>query len=181
MALICNKCGAELEEGALFCASCGAKTESPSAEPEKTASARWTDDTANETAAENRPEPPITAQTADSPHRTVNPPLQTANEEDGKHVSVVNWLCRDLITLIPCVGTIIYIIMLFVWAFDRKYDETSRNWAKARLIFTAVCIVIMIIATVAFIGMFFDKTYDEPANPNSAPSPFIFFGDSYGY
>lgn len=179
MSQICNKCGAELEEGALFCGSCGAKTEPAVAEPEEKEASHWTDEPEAESPSENQPPEPTVASPADTqqPRGSYLPPVPP--QEEGKTVSVANWLCRDLINLIPCVGTLIYIIMLFVWAFDKKYDETSRNWAKARLIFMAVCIVIAVVAAIVLVGYLFSERYVQgsPAPQN----PYFFFDEAYGY
>lgn len=70
-------------------------------------------------------------------------------QPSGQSVSVGGWVCRWLINLIPCAGGLVYIIMLFVWAFDTKYDDTSRNWAKAQLIITLIGIVLLAFAVVA--------------------------------
>ena len=78
--------------------------------------------------------------------------LPTVNNyvPEKKHVSLGGWLLRYLINLIPCVGSIIFIIMLFVWSFDESYDDTSRNWAKAQLIWLAISIVLGIIIFAVF-------------------------------
>ena len=55
-----------------------------------------------------------------------------------KAVSVWGWVGRYALNLIPAVGSLVYFIMLFVWAFDSKYDDTSRNWAKAQLVIAAI-------------------------------------------
>lgn len=143
----CNKCGAELEEGALFCGSCGAKTETDEPRPTEPSTAEVQADVQAEAEASaeavEKPVPETAAQ-ADT-NRQAPPEQSTAAEPEGKSVSLGIWVCRYLVTLIPCVGPIVYIILLFFWAFDRKYDETSRNWAKASLIIAGVCLVISII------------------------------------
>ncbi|MGN1097310.1 MAG: zinc-ribbon domain-containing protein [Clostridia bacterium] len=136
--MICNKCGSELEEGALFCASCGAKVET--AETEQTAAAQEASENAQES-----------MQSA-APVNTV-PVIEPVTE--GQTVSLGNWICRYLINFIPCVGNIIFIVMLFVWSFDKKYDETSRNWAKAVLIFTGISLVLAIIVCAVVFGIIF--------------------------
>ena len=65
-------------------------------------------------------------------------------------VSIGGWIGRSLIPLIPLVGGIVYLIMLFIWSGDTKKEDTFRNWAKAQLIVTAVVIALTIISAVLF-------------------------------
>ena len=65
-------------------------------------------------------------------------------------ISVGGWIGRSLIPLIPIVGSIVYLIMLFIWSGDSKKEDTFRNWAKAQLIVMAVTIVLSIIVAVVF-------------------------------
>ena len=82
-----------------------------------------------------------------SPYQYNTPPMQ-----DYRYpVSVGGWIGRSLISWIPFVGTLIYFIMLFVWASDHSREETFSNWAKAELI----KIFIFIIPIVLFIVIVF--------------------------
>lgn len=63
-------------------------------------------------------------------------------------VSVGGWIGRSLIPMIPLVGSIVYLIMLFIWSGDVKKEETFRNWAKAQLIVTAVILIVGIIGVI---------------------------------
>ena len=65
-------------------------------------------------------------------------------------VSVGGWIGRSLIPLIPLVGGIVYLIMLFIWSGDTTKEETFRNWAKAQLIVMAVVLVFTIIFSIVF-------------------------------
>ena len=74
------------------------------------------------------------------------PTVYTQNSTNIKEpVSVGGWIGRSLIPLIPIVGGIVYLIMLFIWSGDSKKEDTFRNWAKAQLIVMAVTIVLSII------------------------------------
>lgn len=112
----CPKCQAPIPDDARFCDKCGANVKVE--------------------------EPPI--QNA-APQPSFTPPQPPVMPVQEQHLSVGNWVCRWLINLIPCVGPLIYLIMLFVWAFDLKYNETSRNWAKAQLIIMIASVIISII------------------------------------
>lgn len=65
-------------------------------------------------------------------------------------ISVGGWIGRSLIPLIPLVGGIVYLIMLFIWSGDAKKEDSFRNWAKAQLILLAIGIVLAIIIGVVF-------------------------------
>lgn len=75
-------------------------------------------------------------------------------------ISVGGWIGRSLIPLIPLVGGIVYLIMLFVWSGDVKKEDTFRNWAKAQLIIMAVVIVLIIILGVLF-GVVLSDMYNS--------------------
>lgn len=85
------------------------------------------------------------------------------NAPEKKHVSLGGWLLRLLINLIPCVGGLIFFIMLFVWSFDESYDDTSRNWAKAQLIYTGI-IIVLIIAYLVINGAAISAAMDSIMN-----------------
>ena len=79
-------------------------------------------------------------------------PRRTAKEA----VSVGGWIGRSLIPMIPLVGGIVYLIMLFIWSGDQKKEDTFRNWAKAQLIITAVVVVLSIILALLGATVFSD-------------------------
>ncbi len=139
--MICNKCGGELEDGALFCARCGAQVETADTSTPET-----------ENSAENpaqQPEPAAqTPAEPETPRPNPGPEPVFQPKPQGQSVSLGTWICRYAINFIPCVGSLVFLIMLFVWSTDKKYDETSRNWAKANLIFMGISIVISIIVVI---------------------------------
>ena len=155
----CNKCGAELEEGAIFCGSCGGKVEGPEPQSEQVEAPEAQPEVA-EASPESMTEPASEmpeqeAETQSAPAQTTpvqSQPVLEAKAE-GQSVSLGAWVCRYLINFIPCVGSLIYIVMLFVWAFDKKYDETSRNWAKAQLIITGISIVLSVVILISMVGV----------------------------
>ena len=71
-------------------------------------------------------------------------------------ISVGSWIGRQLIPCIPLLGSIIYLIMLFVWSGDTRKEETFRNWAKAQLIVMAIVLVLVIIGVVLGLTVFSD-------------------------
>jgi hypothetical protein len=52
--------------------------------------------------------------------------------------SVTDWVITLFITYIPLVN----IIMILIWAFDSETPLSKKNWAKARLIWVLIGIVI---------------------------------------
>lgn len=54
--------------------------------------------------------------------------------QDEKTTSFKNWLGSMLLPFIPGVGILIYIVMLFVWAFSAETPKSKKNWARASLV-----------------------------------------------
>ena len=75
-----------------------------------------------------------------------NPVAPAAKES----ISVGGWIGRSLIPCIPLVGSIVYLIMLFIWMGDTKKEDTFRNWAKAQLIVMAIVVGLSIILGIVF-------------------------------
>jgi hypothetical protein len=71
-------------------------------------------------------------------------------------ISVGGWIGRSLIPMIPLVGGIVYLVMLFIWSGDVRKEDTFRNWAKAQLIVMAVVFVLTIIGVVLCLTVFSD-------------------------
>lgn len=64
---------------------------------------------------------------------------------DEEHVSVLRWIGIFCLNIIPCVGPIVYLIMMFVWAFGSTPKKSLKNFARAQLILSAIALGIMII------------------------------------
>lgn len=80
------------------------------------------------------------------------PPRNTYYEPlTNQPVSVARWIGRMFITWIPVVGSLVYLIMLIVWACSDKFEATSKNWALASLIMTIIRIIVGI---AVFYGIF---------------------------
>ena len=71
-------------------------------------------------------------------------------------VSVGGWIGRTLIPCIPLVGSIVYLIMLFVWSGDQSKEDSFRNWAKAQLIVMAIVLVLVIVGVILGLTVFSD-------------------------
>ena len=69
-------------------------------------------------------------------------------------ISVGGWIGRSLIPMIPLVGGIVYLVMLFIWSGDISKEDTFRNWAKAQLIVMAVVLVLGVIGAILCLTVF---------------------------
>ena len=78
----------------------------------------------------------------------VNTPVQINVPTNKEVISVGGWIGRTLIPYIPIVGSIVYLIMLFVWSGDTKKEDSFRNWAKAQLVVMAISIVLAILLVI---------------------------------
>lgn len=64
---------------------------------------------------------------------------------DEEHVSVLHWIGIFCLNIIPCVGPIVYIVMMFIWAFGSTPKKSLKNFARAQLILAAIALGLMII------------------------------------
>ena len=101
-----------------------------------------------------------------------NTPIPTAQEQvqqpyfnvQPQHMSMGGWFGRMCIPFIPIVGPLVYIIMLFVWAFGDNKNETFKNWAKATLIFAAIIFALYIVLFAALGSFIFTGIFDALNN-----------------
>lgn len=113
----CGNCGKSHEDEAKICENCGALLNTAEKEAEA-------------------PKPPV---------YQVPPVYQKVEGMDEEPISLGKFILYRLIPLIPGVGGLIYLIMLFIWSFGgTEKNMTFRNWAKSELI-------LMLIGTVVFI------------------------------
>ena len=138
----CVHCGTALPDEAGFCAVCGnpQSAEAPVAQP-----------------VAEVPQPVYTPPVYAAPVVPAQPVMMVPAEEKKESVSVGGWIGRGLIPCIPVAGGLIYFIMLWVWAGNKKYEDSFRNWAKAQLVLMAISVglilLLVIILAAAGIGM----------------------------
>lgn len=65
-----------------------------------------------------------------------------------EHVSVLHWIGIFCLNIIPCVGPIVYIVMMFIWAFGSTPKKSLKNFARAQLILFAIALGIMLIIVI---------------------------------
>lgn len=155
----CSNCGTEMSFGHDFCTVCGqANILGDTAQNAKVHEMGNNNDAQNY----SNSSPIVTYQgekfvpprVAPNPYGA--PPNFYSKEVGCETVSVMRWIGRMLIPFIPFVGPIVYFIMIIVWACSDRFEATSRNWAIASLIMTAIGIIIGIIV---FVLMFTSFSY----------------------
>ncbi|WP_411747165.1 hypothetical protein [Psychrobacillus psychrotolerans] len=72
-------------------------------------------------------------------------------EKTSNEMTVGDWLITTLILIIPIVN----IVMLFIWGFGNP--DPRRNYARASLIWIAICIVLMLIFYGVVFAFFFNS------------------------
>jgi hypothetical protein len=82
---------------------------------------------------------------------------------DEKQVTFLNWLGTYGIMFIPIAGWLIFLVMLFVWAFGGNAPASKRNWARATLIFVGISVLLLLIYLVAFLPTYMNM-YQDMAN-----------------
>ena len=127
--MICTKCGAEIPDNVAYCTNCGARTDTPAAAPQQ--------DAVSSNVNQNNSMPG-------------GMPPQGPGYYQPQPMGIGGWIGRMLIPLIPIVGGLVYLIMLFVWMGDNTKDETFKNWAKAKLILTAISIILTVLVVSVF-------------------------------
>ena len=104
------------------------------------------------------PPPPTQIANASGPNQSYyrppyNQPPNYAGPLVDEHVSVGNWIGIFCINLIPCVGPIIYLVMLFVWAFGSTPKKSLKNYARAQLLIAAILLGIVIIVIIIAVAI----------------------------
>ena len=145
--MYCPNCNAENLEGAVFCVNCGAKLDSGVANDNANQSYNQSYDRnqpyqqpgyAQQTNYVQQPNYVQQTNYAQQPNYTQKPVAPVQDE----HMSVGAWVGVFCINLIPCVGSLVYIIMMFVWAFGNTPKKSLKNFAKAQLLIMAVLLVL---------------------------------------
>jgi hypothetical protein len=140
----CNTCGRQLQnEEANFCEYCGASFR------------EHTHTIINVAPREQNP-----GETADMNNRSIAMQMpnvmqgQKSVDEHGtdRSISFLNWLGTYALIFIPFVGVLVFIIMLFVWAFGSKVPESKKNWARVNLIVALVIFLLLFLYIVTLVS-----------------------------
>lgn len=140
--MICKNCNCSNADNATYCVGCGAPLE-----PSNTYSDSYQQVQQNY----QQPYQNYQPQGYQQPYQGSAGFNGYSNEDE--HVSVMGWIGRFCITLIPCVGPFIFLIMLFVWAFGSTPKKSLKSFARAYLIIILFGVVISIIIVAIFYCM----------------------------
>jgi len=151
--MFCKNCGEQLEDDALICTKCGAATEksqtTQTQQPPQTTSQPLPPPVQQQYQYQQPAYQQPTYQQPQYQQPTYQQPfINQQNYAVDEHVSVGGWIGIFCINLIPIVGWLIFIIMLFVWAFGSTPKKTLKNFAKAMLIIWLIVFVLAIIAVI---------------------------------
>lgn len=116
----CNNCNRDFDDSVDFCPTCGARL----------------GDGAQANAAFEQPQ-------AQAPIPQPVPAPRPVNQEP---VTVGEWMVL-LVNLIPCVGPLVYFIIMLVWAFGDNVKPSKKTFGKANLI---ICLVYLGICVIIF-------------------------------
>lgn len=139
----CVNCGTALTDEVSFCTVCG----TPQAAPAEVASQPAPQSVAEQPAPQPAYTPPVYV-APPAPHCVPAQP-------EKQSVSVGGWIGRYCLNLIPFAGGLVFFIMLWVWAFSDKYDDTSRSWAKAQLIWMAIAVGLVLLLVILMLALGF--------------------------
>ena len=73
-----------------------------------------------------------------------NPAAPAAQGTPTQAVSVGEWVLILLMPLIPCVGWLVWLVMMFVWGFGDNVKPSKKNYARASLIIALVALVLIL-------------------------------------
>ena len=149
--MICRVCGREIaNENANFCEYCGASVKDGRvadgyAVPEQGNPPRENADSFRGTADPSRGMPdPFRGRTLDRSGRPGGDLRVSDSEEKEPVIGFGNWMITMLLPFIPMIGPLVYMVMLFVWAFGGT-NRTKKNWARAMLIMLIISIIMLMI------------------------------------
>lgn len=124
----CNNCGREFDDSVIFCPSCGSKLDE------------------NIFKESSATQAPIYFQT----------PAPNVTPAAGEPVSIGEWMVL-LVNFIPCVGPIVYFIIMLVWAFGSNTKPSKNTFGKANLILYLVALgiifIVSLFSVIASIGV----------------------------
>lgn len=135
--MACNSCGRNTRnDKANFCDYCGASFRELDGNEIKPS---YSYSNGNGTGNASAPIPPPI------------PPEAIEVKQENKPVSFLDWLGTYMIRFIPFVGRVVFFVMLIIWSIGNNVSESKKNWARAKLVYS----IIMILITVLFIFLFF--------------------------
>lgn len=141
--MYCEKCGYDVVDGGKFCPKCGEEIHAPEM---KFPTQNNAVNTANSINTENvQPEKKKDGMFSE----------QKMSENNGLSatVTIKDWLklnCVSLLSLIPFVGPIVYLVLYFVIGFSDKTAISIKNNIKANIIWSLIITGVVILFLVVF-------------------------------
>lgn len=158
--MICRNCGKEAPEGAKFCDACGTpltapQQENPAPQPEEVPQmVSQPNEGENQNAAGAvppvPPEPPVWNSASYQPGAAPVPEQAAPKKSKDDPMSTGQFFLMDLLSAIPLVNIIVFII----WSFSESINVNRRNWARARLIWIGIGLALLAIIAVIIIITF---------------------------
>lgn len=133
--MICSKCGTQNNDSGAFCVECGAQL-NPFVNMDQ-----------NSYAQNQQQQQPYQQQSFPQQgyqQNMVNYPSGYNYSED-EHVSTLMWIGIFAINIIPGIGSLVYLILLFVWAFGSTPKKSLKTFAQAQLIISLVVVVLLVL------------------------------------
>lgn len=141
--MYCPHCNSENPEGVKFCVNCGRQIEN-------SVSTDNTNQDYNQNY--NRNYNRNYNQSYQQPNYNQAQPYQQpvyvqqpAAKAEDEHMTVGGWVGVFCLNFIPIVGSLIYLIMMFVWAFGSTPKKSLKTFARAQLLIIAIVLVLVII------------------------------------
>ncbi|MBQ2885843.1 MAG: zinc ribbon domain-containing protein [Alphaproteobacteria bacterium] len=137
----CNKCGNELQKGAIICRSCGQRFigvpsagDTVSNKQKKAKSVRE-----EKMKVKEKSKAPAESRVKDDVASVQENVQKKAVISNDSVLTTGNFISMYVLQLIPCVN----IIMLFIWAFGKSSNLNKRNYARAQLIVAVIALVLI--------------------------------------
>lgn len=129
----CNSCGSPVPIGVTNCPNCGA-------------------------IAPTETKPDYTSSTSPGGYYPpgFDAPLPYAADPTAPAVDIMrvwDYIWPNLISLIPCVGSIIWLVMMCIWAFGSEHGPNRKNFARANLIISLGVLVLYILLVVIMVAV----------------------------
>lgn len=142
--MYCSNCKKTLPDNATFCDTCGGRLESdksPDVEPLQNS----VSSSPNSGYQANLGYHANPSTSSYNPSYNNPPPVYSAQPVVNNQMTTGKWLGVFLINIIPLIGQIIFLILLFVWAFGSCKYPSLKSYAKATLILILIGIIISIV------------------------------------
>lgn len=152
--MYCPHCNSENPEGVKFCVNCGCQIEN-------SVSTDNTNQDYNQNYNRNY------NQSYQQPNYNQAQPYQQpvyvqqpAAKAEDEHMTVGGWVGVLCLNFIPFVGSLIYLIMMFVWAFGSTPKKSLKTFARAQLLIMAIVLVLVIILFIIIFAVFSSSTHN---------------------